>query len=126
MIGEYSGDHLSEVDVLFFDVGDTVYGTDASQVLRIDRSHPEDFVQPGLGPLRRGGRVLVFDTPEGEGHLKVDAIRGVQPIPLVQLRRMPPAAAAASYAIGVFLEADEAHPILLIDLVETLKAQGRH
>ncbi len=126
MIDEFSADPLSEVDVLFFDVGDTVYGTDASQVLRIDRSHPEDFVQPGLGSLRRGGRVLVFDTPEGEAHLKVDAIRGVRPIPLFQLRRMPPAAAAASYAIGVFLEADEAHPILLIDLVETLKAQGRH
>jgi hypothetical protein len=126
MIGESSSDQLSEVDVLFFEIGDRIYGTDASQVLRIDRSHPEDFVQPGLGPLRRGGRVLVFDTPEGEGHLKVDVIRGVQPVPLVHLRRMPAAVAAASYAIGLFLEGDEAHPILLIDLVETLKDQGRH
>ena len=66
---------LNEVDVLFFEVGDIVYGTDASQVLRIDRSHPDDLALPELGALKRGNRAIVFDTPEGEGHLKVDAIR---------------------------------------------------
>jgi chemotaxis signal transduction protein len=114
----------NEVDVLFFEVGDTVYGTDASQVLRIDRSHPEDLAVAELGELKRGNRALVFDTPEGEGHLKVDAIRGVRPVPIIDLRRLPPAVAAASYAVGVFL--DEERPVMLIDLVETLNSQGRH
>ncbi len=114
----------SEVDVLFFEVGDTVYGTDASQVLRIDRSHPDDLAVAELGELKRGNRALVFDTPEGEGHLKVDAIRGVRPVPILDLRRLPPAVAAASYAVGVFL--DEERPVMLIDLVETLNSQGRH
>jgi chemotaxis signal transduction protein len=114
----------SEVDVLFFEVGDIVYGTDASQVLRIDRSHPDDLAVAELGELKRGNRALVFDTPEGEGHLKVDAIRGVRPVPILDLRRLPPAVAAASYAVGVFL--DEERPVMLIDLVETLNSQGRH
>jgi hypothetical protein len=114
----------NEVDVLFFEVGDIVYGTDASQVLRIDRSHPDDLAVAELGELKRGNRALVFDTPEGEGHLKVDAIRGVRPVPILDLRRLPPAVSAASYAVGVFL--DEERPVMLIDLVETLNAQGRH
>ncbi|PTL85360.1 Frizzy aggregation protein FrzB [Vitiosangium sp. GDMCC 1.1324] len=123
----YGDDHspeLNEVDVLFFEVGDIVYGTDASQVLRIDRSHPDDLELPDLGPLKRGNRVLVFDTPEGEGHLKVDAIRGVRPVPIMDLRRLPLVAGAAPYAVGVFL--DQERPVMLIDLVETLNAQGRH
>jgi chemotaxis signal transduction protein len=115
---------LNEVDVLFFEVGDVLYGTDASQVLRIDRSLPDDLTVEGLGPLKRGGRALVFDTPEGEGHLKVDAIRGVRPVPIVDLRRLPQVVAAAPYAVGVFL--DQERPVMLIDLVETLNAQGRH
>jgi chemotaxis signal transduction protein len=121
---ESSPREQNEVDVLFFEVGDTVYGTDASMVLRIDRSHPDDLELAELGALHRGNRVLVFETTEGEGHLKVDAIRGVRPVPIVALRRLPPVALAASYAVGVFL--DEERPVLLIDLVETLNAQGRH
>jgi hypothetical protein len=114
----------TEVDVLFFEVGDILYGTDASVVLRIDRSHPDDLALPELGELKRGNRALVFETPEGEGHLKVDAIRGVRPVPIMDLRRLPPAVAAAPYAVGVFL--DQEHPVMLIDLVETLNSQGRH
>lgn len=126
MIHDGSSPHEpSEVDILFFEVGDTVYGTDASRVLRIDRSHPDDIELAGLGALHRGNRVLAFETTEGgEGHLKVDAIRGVRPVPIVALRRLPPVVLAASYAVGVFL--DEERPVLLIDLVETLNAQGRH
>lgn len=115
---------VNEVDVLFFEVGDIIYGTDASQVLRIDRSHPDDLAVPELGPLKRGNRALVFDTPEGEGHLKVDAIRGVRPVPIMDLRRLPQVTGAAPYAVGVFL--DQERPVMLIDLLETLNAQGRH
>jgi len=115
---------LEEVDVLFFEVGDVVYGTDASQVLRIERSLPDDLMVPELGVLRRGNRALVFDAPEGEGHLKVDAIRGVRPVPIRDLRRLPLVAGAATYTVGVFL--DQERPVMLIDLLETLNAQGRH
>ncbi|MET0402551.1 MAG: Frizzy aggregation protein FrzB [Cystobacter sp.] len=107
-----------DVDILFFEVGDIVYGTDASQVLRIERAIAEDLTVPELGPLRRGHRALVFDAPEGEGHLKVDAIRGVRPVPIQHLRRLPPVAGAAPFAVGVFL--DDAHLVMLIDLLETL------
>ncbi|WP_223740325.1 Frizzy aggregation protein FrzB [Corallococcus interemptor] len=119
---------LGEVDILFFQIGDSEYGTDASSVLRIDRALPDDLTVRDLGLPHKGHRALVFDTPEGEGHLKVDAVNGVRSIPLAGLRRMPAAAAAASYAVGVCLALDEeaGRPVLLIDLAETLKTQGRH
>ncbi len=122
MMDEQQG--AEEVDVLFFEIGPELYGADASQVLRIDRALPEDLVLPELGQPSRGGRAIVFDTPEGEGHLKVDVVRGVRPIPLVSLRRLPPVASGATFAVGVCL--DETRPVLLIDLVETAKTQGRH
>jgi chemotaxis signal transduction protein len=113
-----------EVDVLFFEVGVHVYGVDASQVQRIERALPGDLVRPELGALHQGRRALVFDTPEGEEHLKVDVVRGVRAINVADLRRLPAAVTASSFAIGVCLE--EARPVLLIDLVETAKTQGRH
>jgi chemotaxis signal transduction protein len=122
MMDEQQG--VEEIDLLFFEIGGELFGTDASQVLRIDRSLPGDLVLPELGAPTRGTRALVFDTPEGEGHLKVDVVRGVRPIPLVALRRIPSVAAAAPFAIGLCL--DDTRPVLLIDLVETAKTQGRH
>ncbi len=116
---------LQEVDLLFFEVGDAVYGTDASQVLRIDRALADAPALPDLGALKRGNRALVFDTPEGENYLRVDAIRGVRPTPIVSLRRLPSAVVAAPYAIGLVLD-EKDRPVMLIDLVATLKAQGRH
>lgn len=113
---------VEEVDILFFDIGDSLYGTDASQVLRIDRSLPDDITLPALGLPHRGHRAIVFDTPEGEGHLKVDSVHAVRAIPLSSLRRMPPTAGAAPYAVGVLLEG--ARTVLLIDLVETARTQG--
>jgi chemotaxis signal transduction protein len=113
-----------EVDILFFDIGEHLYGTDASQVLRIERSLPEDLSLPELGALKRGSRALVFSTEEGESHLKVDGVRGVRPIPISDLRRLPAAVNAARFTIGACL--DQARLVLLIDLVETAKTQGRH
>lgn len=128
MSGLEQGEHVlieeEEVDILFFEVGDRLYGTDASQVLRIERSLPEDLTRPELGPLHRGSRALVFSTPEGEAHLKVDAVRDVRPILVANLRRLPPAVSAAHFTIGACL--DRTRLVLLIDLVETAKTQGRH
>jgi chemotaxis signal transduction protein len=114
-----------EVDILFFEIGHEMYGADASQVLRIDRSLQDDLVLPELGQPARGNRALVFETPEGESHLKVDVVRGVRPVPLGALRRLPAAVAAAPFAVGVCLDGDT-RPVLLIDLVETAKTQGKH
>ena len=113
-----------EVDILFFEIGDQLYGTDASQVLRIERALPEDITVPLLGALRRGSRALVFATSDGEGHLKVDTVHAVRPIPIADLRRLPPAVSAAPFTIGACL--DKARLVLLIDLVETARTQGRH
>lgn len=115
---------VDEIDILFFEIGGQVYGADASQVLRIDRSLPEDLALPELGPLRSGGRALVFETSQGESHLKVDVVQGVRPIPVTELRRLPRAASAAPFTIGACL--DQARLVLLIDLVETARTQGRH
>ncbi len=117
-------DAAEQVDLLFFEVGPSLYGADASQVLRIDRAQRDDFTLPDLGALREGTRALVFQVPEGEGHLRVDAVRGVRSVALTSLRRMPPPAAAPPYAVGLCLE--EAQPVLLIDLAETVKYEGRH
>jgi len=113
-----------QVDVLFFEIGDRVYGVDAGQVLRIDRALPQDPVVEELGELKRGSRVLVFNTPQGEGHLRVDGVQGVRPVLVTDLRRLPPAVSAAAFTIGACL--DQARLVLLIDLVETAKTQGRH
>ncbi|RKG69795.1 Frizzy aggregation protein FrzB [Corallococcus terminator] len=121
-----SAEELGEVDILFFQIGDSEYGTDASQVLRIDRALPDDLTVRELGVPHRGLRALVFDTPEGEGHLKVDGVNGVRPVALAVLRRMPAAVAAAPYAVGICLDEESKRPVLLIDLAETLKTQGRH
>ncbi len=113
-----------QVDVLFFEVGDQVYGVDAGQVLRIDRALPGDPALAELGELRRGTRVLVFNTAQGESHLRVDGVQGVRPVPVTELRRLPPVVNAATFTIGACL--DQARLVLLIDLVETAKTQGRH
>ena len=121
-------DAAEQVDLLFFEVGPSLYGADASQVLRIDRAQQDDFTLPDLGALREGTRALVFQLPEGEGHLRVDTVRGVRPVALNSLRRMPLPAAAPPYAVGLCLDQDlaEAQPVLLIDLAETVKYEGRH
>ncbi|KFE66870.1 Frizzy aggregation protein frzB [Hyalangium minutum] len=113
-----------EVDVLFFEIGDRLYGTDASQVLRIERALPEDLSVPSLGELRRGRRALVFSTSQGEAHLKVDVVHAVRPILIANLRQLPPAVNAAPFTIGACL--DQTRLVLLIDLVETARTQGRH
>ena len=95
----------TEVDVLFFEVGDSVYGTDASQVLRIDRAHPDDIELPDLGAAQaRAAARSSSSIPEvARATCKVDAVRGVRPVPSLDLRRLPAAAGAAPYASGVFL-----------------------
>jgi hypothetical protein len=113
-----------QVDILFFEIGDQVYGVDAGQVLRIDRALPDDPAVAELGELRRGNRALVFLTPQGESHLRVDGVQGVRPVLVTELRRLPPAVNAAAFTIGACLA--QARLVLLIDLVETAKTQGRH
>lgn len=106
------------IQILLVGVGEEQYGVDATQVLRIDRAEGGAFAHPALGTLREGKRSLVFQTDNGEAQLKVDAIIGVDSVPLSKLRRMPPAATRSPLAVGLYLS--DARPIVLIDLPLTL------
>jgi chemotaxis signal transduction protein len=113
-----------ELDLLLFEIGPNVFGADAALVLRIDRPDPETLTLSELGSLRHGARALVFRGPSNDGSaestersIRVDAVRGVQTVPLSELRRLPTAASADRYAIGVWLDGET--PVMLIDLQET-------
>jgi chemotaxis signal transduction protein len=117
-----SGAAADLVDILLFEVGDRLYGADATQVLRIGRrsaSAPEVVM---LGPLKDGSRALVVRGPEGEAELPVDGVRGVRRTPVSELRRRPSTARGDPSAVGFWLDGDT--PVVLIDLVRALGAQG--
>jgi chemotaxis signal transduction protein len=107
----------TDVDLLLFEVGSSVFGVDASLVLRIDRPTEETRTLEELGPPRHGTRCLVFRGPEGERSIRVDSVPGVKAVPLNELRRLPKAAASRRYALGVWLDGET--PVMLIDLQET-------
>lgn len=114
-----------ELDLLLFEIGANVFGADAALVLRIDRPDEETLTLEELGRLRHGGRALVFRGPPQddssaatERSIRVDAVRGVQTVPLHELRRLPTAASADKYAIGVWLDGET--PVMLIDLQQTI------
>jgi hypothetical protein len=111
-----------QVDLLLFEIGDQVFGTDASTVLRIDRPGPNARVLTDLGLLRFGSRALVFNSPQGEAQLTVDAIRPVERARVASLRRVPLAGAICPYAVGFWLDGDV--PIVLVDLNRAID-QGR-
>ncbi|MFZ5468352.1 MAG: Frizzy aggregation protein FrzB [Myxococcota bacterium] len=101
------------VDLLLFEVGGTVMGADASQVLRIDAVAPDK-------KRAAGARALVFQAEDGERFVAVDEVREVKTVNVTDLRRMPEATGAPPYAIGVWL--DGARPVPLVDLVEFSKS----
>jgi len=103
-----------QVELLLFEIGESVYGADASQVRRIDRPGPNPISRPELGTPRRAHRALVFATPEGEAELLVDLVRGVVNVSLEELRRLPLVSQGLSFAVGMWLGADR--PIVLLDL----------
>ena len=129
----------TEIELLLFELGGAMFGADASQVLRIDRpatatapgeAAPTEVTFPAASaplkastPSHVAGRSLVFRTPQGFGQLKVDVVWGVRQVAVDALRRLPAAAATQPYAIGVWLDGDK--PVLLIDLVEMHRTQGR-
>ncbi len=113
----------ADIDLLLFEVGDQLYATDAAQVVRIDASGADAVELPSLGVLKHGRRALVFWWGQDEQQLRVDGVRGVKHVSVQALRRMPKAAAADPYAVGVWLDGET--PVLLIDLVESYKFQER-
>src|SRR5699024_709155 len=90
----------TDIDVLVFQVGSRRFAADAGQVIRIDRANAVTTTVDALGQLEHGNRALVFHTEEGERGVRVDGVHGVRGAPLEALRRLPPAAAAPSYALG--------------------------
>jgi hypothetical protein len=111
------------VDLLLFEVGERVYGADATQVLRIDHRRPDALPARFLGPLTTGDRALVVQGSDGEAQIPVDVVRGVRRTPVVELRRRPHPAWGDPSAIGFWLDGET--PVVLIDLVRALDAQGR-
>jgi chemotaxis signal transduction protein len=110
------------VDILLFEVGDRVYGADATQVLRISRRSQGSADLRMLGPLKEGTRALVVKGPDGEAELPVDSVRGIRRTPVGELRRRPATAHGDPSAVGFWLDGDT--PVVLIDLVRALGAQG--
>lgn len=123
-MSETGEDQEQRLDVLLFEVGGRMFGTDASSVVRVDRSERGSFVLSSLGDLKLGTRSLVFmGDGEAAGALQVDEVHGVSTVPVTELRRMPPCAGAHAYAVGVWLNGEK--PVLLIDLKEGLRFHGR-
>jgi chemotaxis signal transduction protein len=116
---------VETVEVLLFRVGDRRYGADAHQVLGVGRSkHGDVFGLDGLGPLREGGRALLFEGEPGKAHgLVVDVVEGVKRLPCNDLRRVPELAGVEPYTVGLWL--DGSNVVFLIDLNEGLKFHQR-
>lgn len=113
----------AHVDILFFLIGQTRYGVDATQVRRIDRSRNEGSRRHVLGAPREGTRALVFDGPDGEASLSIDAVEGVRPVRVSDLRRVPAATGRVRCVVGFWLDEAE-RPTVLIDLPQTLDGPG--
>lgn len=110
-----------QVDVLLFRVGQTRYGADASQVVRIDRATVSTKLAHALDAPQTGTRVLVFVTAEGETSFYVDEVEGVRRVDSSDLRRVPPAAGQTTGVVGLWLETPE-KAIVLVDLPTILEA----
>lgn len=108
----------ASVELLLFDIGRSTFAADASQVRRIDVPRAGAIVRDELGRPDVGGRAIVFETADGEAQLRVDRVRGVQAVPLEELRRLPPVARGHRFALGLWLTTDRS--VLLIDLPQTL------
>ncbi len=110
--------HLKDVELLLFTVGETVFGAEASQVLRIDRVESTAPLRNALGALARqvGRRGLIFRDADREGQLVVDSVLGVRQVPIDTLRRLPKPAGSPQYALGLWLDGEKL--VLLVDLVE--------
>ena len=105
----------STVDILLFEVAGVRFGTDASQVVRIDRPIEAASVGAPLGVPHTGARALVFRAGDGELHrLDIDKVTGVKTVAIESLRRLPPPARVGQIPIGAWLDGDEA--VLLVDL----------
>jgi chemotaxis signal transduction protein len=107
-----------KVSLLLFRVGETRYGIDAAQVRRVERAREDVARLSSLGALAEGGRALVFEVEGKEVRVEVDAVLGLANASVSSLRRMPAAAGARPYAVGLWIE--EGAPVLLLDLVKAI------
>jgi hypothetical protein len=106
----------SNVDLVIFEVGETRFAADLTQVVRIDRKEGDSTVGYPLGKPREGHRALVFNSKSGEEHrLTIDALLGVKSVRVAELRRLPSAAQVSSnIPIGAWLDGERT--VLLVDL----------
>lgn len=111
----------AEVDILLFEVGDVLYGADASQVIRVDRPDAATLDSTRLGRVHSGQRALVFHGGDGEARLRVDVVHGVRSVAVHALRRMPRVAGGKG-TLGVWLDGER--PVVLVDLLQTRQDTG--
>lgn len=103
------------VDVVLFEIAGVRYGADLAQVRRVDLDDPVGSVGHPLGQPAAGRRALVFHPdPETECRLPIDAVLGVQRIPVAQLRRIPKVVSAPPMSIGAWIDGRDT--VLLVDL----------
>lgn len=104
------------VELVIFEVGESRYAADLTQVVRIDRKEADSTVGHPLGRPKDGHRALVFLSKDGEEHrLAIDALLGVRSVRLAELRRLPSAAQVSSnIPIGAWLDGERT--VLLVDL----------
>lgn len=116
------------VQLVLFEIGGARFAAELAQVAAIEAPVEALELEPRLGAPMLGRHALAVDRPQAaRRHLCIDAVLGFQQVPLHALRRMPPFAAAPSFALGAWLA--DALPVLLVDLhaladEETKKAEN--
>ncbi len=109
------------VELVIFEVGDTRYAADLSQVVRVDRLEAEGSVGRPLGEPREGNRAIVFLGRDGtERRLQIDTLLGVRAARISDLRRLPlPAQVSSNIPIGAWLDGERT--VLLVDLLAMIQ-----
>lgn len=106
---------FDSVQLVLFEIDGKRFAADLSQVARVDFFEAAQSVGAPLGPCRTGERSLVIRVGDDrEPRLAIDAMLGVRKVALEDLRRLPPVAAHGKYAMGAWLDGQEA--VLLVDL----------
>jgi hypothetical protein len=108
---------IAEVDLLFFQAGEQLFGVDPLEVLRIDRFN-DTIAHCSVRPTA-SGRVLVSRAAGREFQLPVDRVLGVRRFARTALRRAPPlvftlGGPRADEVMGVCIDGEAA--VLLLDL----------
>jgi len=116
-------DAAREVDLVLFEVGGRVFGSDASEVMQVGRFDSSAPVAARLGRPSQPRRVLWAKGVRGPVQVPIDRLVGFRRVSVGSLRRLPDFARglAEPALVGFLVEGDTM--LLLIDL-EALINEG--